>query len=664
MNKNILLIEPNYKNKFPPIALMKISTYYKNRGDRVLFYKGDIKDFIIDRIANKLINKFREIESDYQWNVKKDIICNYIRTQKNEYLKSLNLYKFESFFLLNSWAIYYKDFYCKNKYIENPEWDCICITTLFTFYFDITVKTINEAKPLLKKGGKFFIGGVLATLQPEQIEKATGIKPIAGLLNQPGILDENDTQIIDSLPLDYTILEEIDYKYQMSNAYYAYVTRGCIRHCPFCAVPKLEPQYKSYIPLKKRIDEVINICGEQRDLLLMDNNVLASPCFDKIIDDIIDCGFEKGAKFVSPNYLYISIKNLELGINDRGYIKKAYYYINKFYRSIKDKKLSYFIYNILYDNNVLKLETSTKESLISVYKQIKYYHDKYLYRTRRPQQRSVDFNQGLDARLFNDHIAQQLSKISINPVRIAFDDIQIKNTYINAIEMCAKHGMKNFSNYLLYNYKDHPCDLFERLYINVELCEKLSISIYSFPMRYHPLYGEHSHDRNYIGTYWNAKYIRAIQAILNCTKGKIGKGESFFFKAFGRTKEEFLSILEMPEEFIIYRFFFQWLDKINHKYSMNNWLNSVNSLNAQDREIFYSIIHSNNIDTAIRKSHYSTRVAYALSFYNQHLRDSIENNSGDLHNLKMEFDKISEEDLLEFKNERNGIIEYLPGIKS
>ncbi len=36
----ILLVEPNYKNKYPPMGLMKISTYHKNRGDEVTFFKG------------------------------------------------------------------------------------------------------------------------------------------------------------------------------------------------------------------------------------------------------------------------------------------------------------------------------------------------------------------------------------------------------------------------------------------------------------------------------------------------------------------------------------------------------------------------------------------------------------------------------------------------
>ena len=38
--ERILLVEPNYKNKYPPIGLMKISTYFKAKGDFVQFHKG------------------------------------------------------------------------------------------------------------------------------------------------------------------------------------------------------------------------------------------------------------------------------------------------------------------------------------------------------------------------------------------------------------------------------------------------------------------------------------------------------------------------------------------------------------------------------------------------------------------------------------------------
>lgn len=147
------------------------------------------------------------------------------------------------------------------------------------------------------------VGGVLATIQAKEVYEATGIKPFKGILNIPGQLDKRNQLIIDNLPLDYSILDEIEYKYPMNNAYYGYTTRGCIRKCPFCAVPKLEPVYNSYIPLRERIEETRKQYGDQKDLLLMDNNILASSEFDTIINDIVACGFGKDAIFIQPDLL-------------------------------------------------------------------------------------------------------------------------------------------------------------------------------------------------------------------------------------------------------------------------------------------------------------------------------------------------------------------------
>src|SRR5437016_3621751 len=36
----ILLIEPGYNNKYPPLGLMKIAQYHAGKGDKVEFIKG------------------------------------------------------------------------------------------------------------------------------------------------------------------------------------------------------------------------------------------------------------------------------------------------------------------------------------------------------------------------------------------------------------------------------------------------------------------------------------------------------------------------------------------------------------------------------------------------------------------------------------------------
>ena len=47
---NILLIEPGYPNKYPPLGLMKLAAYHGpfGRGDRVTFIKGEEKE-VLDR---------------------------------------------------------------------------------------------------------------------------------------------------------------------------------------------------------------------------------------------------------------------------------------------------------------------------------------------------------------------------------------------------------------------------------------------------------------------------------------------------------------------------------------------------------------------------------------------------------------------------------------
>ena len=679
--KKVLLIEPNYANKFPPVGLMKIATYYRNRGElygeewEVVFYKGDLKKFVIDRITDNLIEKLNDADGTNQnWHFNKDILFEYVRTRRTDLLDSLPLMipavsddekpvkNIVLFDLINE----AKDKYWKKTWVQEPEWDRVGVTTLFTFYWDITIKTIEFAKKLVKDPKNLMVGGVLASIQPKELSEATGLhihkKGQAGGIHigilRPGDLDKGDTQKIDELELDYSILDEIEYKYPMSNAYYRYTTRGCVNKCAFCAVPTLEPDYMPYIPLRERVERINDLYGEQKDLLLMDNNVLASEHYPQIIQEIIDCGFQKGAKFIQPNLLEIAIRNLQRNINDRAYIRKAWYLIDELYNSIKGEE-SYTLYTIREKYHITKYLTTTKEGLIAAYDEIKPIYEKH-HKPGLGKLRIVDFNQGLDARLFTPEKARLMGQIAIRPVRIAFDDIRTEKKYCAAIRMCNDAGIRDFSNYLLYNFRDYPDDLYKRLKINVDLCDDLGISIYSFPMKFHPIRKtdemdeDYSHNRDYIGIHWNRKYIRAIQAILNSTKGKIGKGTSFFHKAFGSNLDEYHKLLEMPETMIIYRFFFEWLDtktaitigkkKFGHSFesiSTQAWWNCYRecekSISAAEWEAVKLFIHTNDFDSSGDKFT-NPLIIKLLSFYKNNRKFVVEEGT-ELFVMKQEYDK-------------------------
>lgn len=385
---DILLLEPGYSNKYPPLGLMKISYFHKYiHGDYVRFAKGQLPEAFKDK-----------------------------------------------------------------------KWDRVYVTTLFTFEWENTKKAIEYALSVVKDPTQVYTGGILATLMPELIaENFPTVKNNTGLLNVPGTLGLEGDECIDTLTPDYGILDDIkdEYVYPAHDAYFAYMTRGCGMKCGFCAVQTLEPKYIPYCSITESIQRIDEKFGPKKDLLLMDNNVLRSPHFDQIIDEIIALGFGKGATYINP-------------------------------------------------------------------------------KTGKSVQRYVDFNQGLDAYLLTPAKAKRLGELAIRPARIAFDHIEDVEAYKRAITLCAESGITHMSNYLLYNsvplpgkgrqYRaDTPEDLYERMHITLDLCDSLNerlenrIAIFSFPMRYIPLSDTR---RGFVGTEWNAKYLRALQRMLIPTQGK------------------------------------------------------------------------------------------------------------------------------------------------
>ena len=240
MNKHrILLLEPDYRNKYPPLGLMKIASYHRERGDFVKFVKGEDQGILSD------------------------------------------------------------------------VWDRAYVTTLFSFEWKRISRAIDFAiRAAGNQPERVFVGGIAASLMRDEFvneTRWTGVRFIAGLLKEPPAhalqlsmdddfgADDITGQPIEERVPDYSILDDIDYNYPVHDAYFGYASRGCIRKCHFCGVPKLEGTQTEMPPLHDLVQGVSQRYGAKKDLILMDNNVTASSRYKEIIAEICDLGFTAGA---------------------------------------------------------------------------------------------------------------------------------------------------------------------------------------------------------------------------------------------------------------------------------------------------------------------------------------------------------------------------------
>ena len=476
----VLLVEPNYKNKYPPMGLMKISTYHKMLGDEVHFVKGT------------------------------------------------------------------------DPTIDAEVWDRIYVTTLFTFDFAISIDTIKHYMLLVDDVNSLYVGGIMASLMPDKVVEATGIDRahiLTGLFTDTAVVGDDNDINVDQLPLDYDILEEIDYKYPAGDNYFAYTTRGCPNHCSFCAVPILEPNFHITNNIVRQINAIDQRYGPKQHLLLLDNNVLNTPNLKTLVDDLCAAGFYHGAKYVDPGTYSIVMMRYHNGDRADFLDKKMMEYLKNIKKRIKSTDMLDTYLQIIIGaedaENFAEYMLEHENELSPIVEK---------YRSKSSKARYLDFNQGVDARKINDANMTQLARLAIRPLRIAFDDIKLKDTYCDAVRTAHKHGITEISNYMLFNYKDEPKDLYERLRINIELNKELGIQIFSFPMKYSPI---NRTDRDYVGSKWTKKSLRAISAILQVTKGVVAAGSDFFYKAFGNTLDEYYELLAMPRELIMFRHYFE-----------------------------------------------------------------------------------------------------------
>ena len=270
--KNILLIEPGYNNKYPPLGLMKIASYHGPDGkkDNITFIKGEDKSAL------------------------------------------------------------------------NKAWDRIYITTLFSFEWKKIEKTIDFALQVANdQADRIFVGGIAASLMHKKFldqSKWSGIRFINGLLNKAPAkslqLDDFSEEFysddITSTPIeqlipDYSILEQIEYEYPVRDAYFVYASRGCVRKCSFCGVPKLEGDFWDTDSITNIVKGIEKKYGAKKDLIFMDNNVVASPRFKEIMAEIRDLGFGKNAKLTRKNRSLIRRVDFNQGVDARILCKSKMY---------------------------------------------------------------------------------------------------------------------------------------------------------------------------------------------------------------------------------------------------------------------------------------------------------------------------------------------------
>jgi len=230
------------------------------------------------------------------------------------------------------------------------------------------------------------------------------------------------------------------------------------------------------------------------------------------------------------------------------------------------------------------------------------------YRSKSKMIRYVDFNQGIDARLVNELTIKILSSIPIRPLRLAYDSINDTDTFKKATKLAIKNGIRYFSNYILYNWNDKPEDLWMRLHNAVSLYSDCDVKIdgFSFPMKYAPI---NEKDRSYIGKFWNRKYLSAINVIINVTNGIVVKEKDFFTEAFGSNIEEFFEILNMPDEFIRFRFFFKKNGLLDY------WKALFRSLAKEEKVYLLDMLCKYKEDEAITSQKHPKQLKKILALY-------------------------------------------------
>jgi len=231
----ILLVEPNYYSRYPPLGLLKLSAFHKSRKDATQLVRG---------------------------------------LQK----------------------------------VEKP--DIIYVTSLFTWAWKPVHEAVRFYKTLFPDA-EVWLGGLYASLLPKHAA-SSGADRI-----HEGIFKEAE----DVMP-DYDLVPQWDGSIIFSS-------RGCVNHCGFCAVPRLEGPLNS---VKHSIKHLV--WPRHKRIIFFDNNILASAGWRSVFDELEEMGlrvdFNQG---IDPALITDEIANrlskLKVHLVRLGYDVKSEGYIVK-----------------------------------------------------------------------------------------------------------------------------------------------------------------------------------------------------------------------------------------------------------------------------------------------------------------------------------------------
>lgn len=249
-------------------------------------------------------------------------------------------------------------------------------------------------------------------------------------------------------------------------------------------------------------------------------------------------GIQKEFEFMTPDYSLFEPVDYRIGFTSRGCPNLCGWCMVKYHEP------GYIEYDdwetrmdlrantkeiIMWDNNFLAATDKHFDECVQKF---------------RVMQRPVDFNQGLDARLFTKEKAYKMSMMKMNFIRFAFDSMLCDGHVQRSLDYCKEFKIKAEPRcYVLYNFKDTPENFYYRLRQIREHGGK------SYPMKYQDL--DASEKGEYVGKHWNKNMLHNFSEILNkmFKGGMIGSQKMEIFEdALGKNEKEFVDKLNNEDK--------------------------------------------------------------------------------------------------------------------